>query len=244
MILTERDFSPNSIPDGPSQYYTGRASGGAYFTWQKTGGQKTAIYNRRFFAPFIREEDAVLDYGCGGGYLLQALSCRTKTGVDINPAARAEAQALGIEVFSDPAELGDRKFDVIISSHCLEHVASPYEALARLRKLLDKNGKIVLLLPVDDWRNEPWPGPDINFHLYTWTPKLLGNLLVAAGFEPIFIRMVNYVNPPRIDQYLWDLSQCLFGVLGYVFSVVLRRRQIWALGRATDFRSTAMGEIG
>jgi cyclopropane fatty-acyl-phospholipid synthase-like methyltransferase len=89
MILTERDFSPNSIPGGPSEYYAGRASGDAYFTWQKNGGQKAAIYNRKFFSPFIREDHAVLDFGCGGGYMLQALSCRTKTGVDINPAWRA-----------------------------------------------------------------------------------------------------------------------------------------------------------
>ena len=231
MNVTQRHFPVNLSPDCPSQYYAGRTSGEAYFAWQKTGGQKTAIYNRRFFAHFIREGDAVLDFGCGGGYLLQALSCRTKTGVDINPAARAEARRAGIEVFSDPVELGDRKFDVIISSHCLEHLANPYDALARLRKLLDKDGKIVLLLPVDDWRNEPWAGPDVNFHLYAWTPKLLGNLLVAAGFEPVFIKIVNYVNPPRLDQYLWGFSQGLFGVLGYLFSVVLRRRQIWALAR-------------
>jgi len=227
----DRHLPANFSSDGPAQYYAGRASGEEYFAWQKTGGQKTAIYNRRFFAPFIREDDAVLDFGCGGGYLLQALSCRTRTGVDINPAARAHAESLGIEVFSHPAELRDRKFDAIISSHCLEHVPSPYNALAQLRKLLDKNGKIVLLLPLDDWRNEPWTGPDINFHLYTWTPKLLGNLLVAAGLEPIFIRIVKYVNPPRLDQCLWRFSQQLFGVLGYLFSMALRRRQIWALAQ-------------
>jgi SAM-dependent methyltransferase len=231
MSVTKRDFSPNLSPDGPSQYYAGRASGDAYFAWQKAGGQKTAIYNHKFFSPFVREDDAVLDFGCGGGYLLQALSCRTKTGIDINPAARAEARSIGIEVFSDPAELGDRKFDVIISSHCLEHVASPYVALACLRKLLDKDGKIVLLLPVDDWRNEPWAGLDINFHLYTWTPKLLGNLLVAAGFEPIFISIVTRVCPPRFDQHIWAFSERMFEVLSYIFSIALRRRQIWALAK-------------
>jgi SAM-dependent methyltransferase len=231
MSVAKRHPPANLGSDGPTQYYAGHTSGEAYFTWQKTGGQKTASYNSRFFAPFIRENDAVLDFGCGGGYLLQALSCRTRTGVDINPAAREHAQSLGIEVFSHPAELEDRKFDAIISSHCLEHVPSPYEALAQLRKLLDKDGKIVLLLPVNDWRNEPWTGPDINFHLYAWTPKLLGNLLIAAGFEPVFIKILNYANPPSFDQYLWDFSERVFGVLSYFFSIILRRRQIWAVAR-------------
>ena len=217
--------------DGPVARYAGTA-GELYFAWQRTCGLKSAIYNRKFFEPLVGAHDNVLDFGCGGGYMLQALCCGTKVGVDVNPAARAEATKLGIEVFADIAELGDRKFDVIITSHCLEHVTSPYETLTRLRRLLQKDGNIVLLLPVDDWRNEPWAGPDINFHLYTWTPKLLGNLLVAAGFDPIFIRTVTRVSPPRFDQYIWDFSERLFEVLSCICSIALRRRQIWALAKS------------
>lgn len=216
---------------GPAAIYEDRETGEAYFAWQRTGGKKGAVYNRKFFAPFVHEEDSVLDFGCGGGYMLQALSCRNKVGIDVNPAAQAEARKLGIEVLASLSELGNRKFDTIISSHCLEHVASPYETLSSLRNALRHSGKIVLLLPIDDWRTEPWDGPDINAHLYTWTPKLLGNLLKASGFEPTFIRIVNHVWPPRFDEQIWALGETLFAVLAYVFSVLLRRRQLWALAR-------------
>jgi len=205
--------------------------GEAYFAWQRTAGKKGAVYNRKFFAPFVHQEDSVLDFGCGGGYVLQALSCRNKVGIEVNPAARAEACKLGIEVLPSLSELGDRKFDIIISSHCLEHVPSPYETLSSFRHALAANGKIVLLLPIDDWRTEPWEGPDINAHLYTWTPKLLGNLLTACGLEPVFIRVVNHVWPPRFDEQIWAFSETLFEVLAYLSSVLLRRRQLWALAR-------------
>lgn len=203
--------------------------GEAYFAYQKPGGQKCALYNRKFFAPFIHESDAVLDFGCGGGYLLQLLSCRDKAGIDINPAARAEASRQGIEAWASVGELDGRKFDIILSSHCLEHVPNPHETLIALGRLLRPRGKLVLLLPVDDWRNEPWRGPDINGHLYAWTPKLLGNLLKASGFEPAFIRVVNHVVPPRIDRKLWALSKTVFEILAWISAVVLRRRQIWAV---------------
>lgn len=203
--------------------------GEAYFAYQKIGGQKCAVYNRKFFAPFIHASDAVLDFGCGGGYLLQLLSCRTRTGIDINPAARAEANRQSIEAWASLEELGDTRFDTVISSHCLEHVANPYETLRAIRRVLRPSGKLVLLLPLDDWRSEPWRGADINGHLYAWTPKLLGNLLKASGFEPTFIRVVNHVVPPRIDRKLWALSKTVFEISAYVSSVALRRRQIWAL---------------
>jgi SAM-dependent methyltransferase len=216
--------------DGPAVRYAG-AGGDSYFAWQRSCGQKSAIYNRKLFQPLVAENNDVLDFGCGGGYMLRALSCRTKVGVDVNPFARAEAAKLGIEVFADIAELGDRKFDVIITSHCLEHVTSPYETLAGLRRILHEDGKIVLLLPLDDWRSQPWVGPDMNFHLYTWTPKLLGNLLVAAGFDPVSIRIVTRVSPPRFDEYIWAFSERMFEVLSCILSIALRRRQILALAK-------------
>lgn len=227
----------NAILDQAAARYAAPVTGAAYFAWQKPAGTKVAVYNRKFFAPFVQPEDRVLDFGCGGGYLLNALSVRSKTGVEINPAAQAEARGLGIEVAATLAELEEREFDVAISSHSLEHVTNPYGTLVSLRRLLRAGGKLVLLLPVDDWRNErlkgPWNGPDINGHLYAWTPQLLGNLLAASGFHPVFIRVINYVWPPRLDRFFWAVSPAVFEMAAYLSSVVLRRRQIWAVAEAT-----------
>jgi SAM-dependent methyltransferase len=225
----------NATLDRPALRYAAPGTGAAYFAWQKPAGRKAATYNRKFFAPFVQPEDRLLDFGCGGGYLLHTLSARSKTGVEINPAAQAEARGLGIEVAATLAELDGREFDVAISSHSLEHVANPYGALVSLRKLLRAGGKLVLLLPLDDWRNErlrePWNGPDINGHLYAWTPRLLGNLLAASGFRPDFIRVVKHIWPPRFDRLFWTVSPAVFDMAACLSSVLLRRRQIWAAAR-------------
>lgn len=213
----------------PAARYADPLAGGQYFAWQQAAGRNGAIYNLKFFAPFIAETHDVLDFGCGGGYLLSALRCREKAGIDINPAARAEAARRGVPVFASSAELSGRKFDRIVSSHCLEHVHNPFETLCKLRRLLRKDGRLILLLPIDDWRREPWTGPDDNGHLCTWTPRLLGNLLVSAGFTPVSIKVVNYAWPPRLDKFIWAVSRALFDGVAYLTSVALFRRQLWAI---------------
>jgi SAM-dependent methyltransferase len=213
----------------PASRYADPATGGKYFSWQQAAGRKGAIYNLKLFAPYIHEDHDVLDFGCGGGYILEALHCREKVGVEINPVAQIEAMKMGIQTCSTLADLTGRTFDRIISSHCLEHVANPYESLCQMRGLLRQNGRLILLLPVDDWRNEPWVGTDDNGHLYGWTPRLLGNLLTSAGFRPLLVKVVNYNCPPRVDAILWALSRTLFTAIAYTTAVLLRRRQIWAL---------------
>lgn len=225
----------NLALDHAAARYAAPDTGSAYFAWQKSAGEKGALYNRRFFAPFVEPEHRVLDFGCGGGYLLRALPCRSKTGIEINPAAQAEARALGVEAASTVAELDGREFDVAISSHALEHVANPYDVLVSLKKLLRAGGRLVLLLPLDDWRNEwvkgAWNGPDMNGHPYAWTPRLLGNLLAACGFEPAFIRVVNQVWPARFDRLFWSLGPAVFEAASSLSSVLLRRRQLWAVAQ-------------
>lgn len=220
---------PNKLLAHPTAHYADPLTGQRYFTWQQPAGMKGAVYNRKFFAPLILEDNDVLEFGCGGGYLLAALRCREKVGIEINPFARAEAAKNGIQTFSSLAGLPEEAFDRIISSHCLEHVANPFESLCVMRRLLRKDGRLILLLPIDDWRSEPWSGPDVNAHLYTWTPRLLGNLLMASGFNPVSIKVVNYTWPPRFDKSIWALSHSLFEGLAFMISIVLRRRQIWAI---------------
>ena len=215
----------------PAARYADPSAGQSYFSWQQSAGRKGAVYNLKFFAPYISESDSVLEFGSGGGYLLAALHCREKVGVEINPVARGEAAKNGIETYSAPMELCGRAFDRVISSHCLEHVANPYESLCQVRDLLRKDGRLVLLLPLDDWRSQPWVGPDNDAHLYTWTPRLLGNLLVAAGFDPIMIKTIHRCWPPRFDEEIWAFSRAVFEALGYLSAVVLRRRQLWTIAR-------------
>lgn len=103
-----------------------------------------------FWFSHIHPEDSVLDFGCGGGYLLSLLSASYKLGVEINPAARYAAQKLGLDVFPALDEVNDYSFSRVISSHALEHIPSPLVALKQLCMKIAQGGKLLLLLPMDD----------------------------------------------------------------------------------------------
>ena len=46
-----------------------------------------------------RPHAAVLDFGCGGGYLLHNLTCAEKAGIEVNPAAIEDARAKGLTIY-------------------------------------------------------------------------------------------------------------------------------------------------
>jgi SAM-dependent methyltransferase len=221
-----------SISESPNALYTGEA-GKAYYEWQAKSGLDDARYNRHFFSSWVDADDDVLDFGCGGGFVLETLQARRKVGVEINPAGRAQISRFGIENY-ESVEGVPGLFDRIISSHALEHVASPHESLTRLRlKLRDEDSRLILLLPLDDWRT-PWnreyrPG-DSNMHLYAWTPLMLGNLLHVSGFEVCDVRVVTHAWPKNPGKW-WDLSPRLFHLMASWTSWKTGRRQLFAVAR-------------
>jgi SAM-dependent methyltransferase len=119
--------------------------------------------------------------------------------------------------------------DVVISNHALEHTLAPLAELRELRRILKPGGRLVLWLPVDDWRSQRRPGEDVNHHLYTWTPLLLRNLLDEAGFEVRECRVVTHAWP-RFHEFLFSrLPRPAFDVLARLWAVLRRRRQVMAL---------------
>jgi SAM-dependent methyltransferase len=181
-----------------------------YFKWQQSIGVLTGSANRFMYQPFVGKDDVVLDFGCGGGYLLAQLECRRRLGVEINPSARASAKAQGIDVVEDIRDLVGLPADVIISSHALEHTFQPCEILRSLHAALRSGGRLVLVTPFE--RNSPWRPDDINKHLYTWSPMNLGNLVTAAGFRVETSEIIYHRFPPKADAW-----RKLFGATGFHF---------------------------
>ncbi len=219
-------------PSSALGHYLGD-EGEAYFEWQDQLGKWAGIWNARFFQPLIRPTDKILDFGCGAGHLLAVLQAGNKVGVEINPAARRAAIHHGLNVVARVADLGSERFNVVLSSHTLEHVPSPLDTLVALQEHVLPEGRILLLLPLDDWRSaeqRKFHSDDISRHLYCWTPQSLGNLLRAAGLEPLATEVVTRAFPP-LGPGLWRAGRPLFEVAGVVTAFLMRRRQLFASAR-------------
>lgn len=202
--------------------------GERYLRYQRGIGALGAQLNRWKFEPHVGPGDAVVDFGCGTGGLLAALAAGSKVGVEVGDAARAEARALGLEVVATAAELPSASADVIVSNHALEHTLSPLDELRELCRILRPSGRLVLWLPLDDWRAQRRPRADPNHHLYTWTPQLLANLLDEAGFAVAEAAVVAHAWPPATAR-LARLPRPAFDLLARSWAVLRRRRQLMAV---------------
>jgi hypothetical protein len=59
---------------------------------------------------------------------------------------------------------------------------NPAENLRYLRSLLKPKGWLCLILPQEPVYLVSDYAPDVNDHLYSWTPRTLANLLTRTGF--------------------------------------------------------------
>jgi len=193
-----------------------------YFEWQMSIGQYYAWLDLIKFIDYITIDSVVLDFGCGGGFLLKNVECAERIGVEINPSAMEIAEKNGIEVYSSLEEVPNGYVDVVISNHALEHTLHPLVELKSLRRKLKPGGKIIFVVPCESLAFAYSPD-DINHHLYSWSPMCLGNLFTEAGFS--VIESKPYV-PRYVQRYVpkWPPKYRLLAQLGgrRLFNLVCR----------------------
>ena len=187
-----------------------------YFNWQKSIGEFGGWANKTKFATHISKDHVVMDFGCGGGYLLKNFECKKKLGVEINPAAAETARKNGLEVYNQVVEVADNFVDVIISNNALEHTHHPLDELKNLYQKLKTGGKIVFVVPCENISSKYKPD-DINQHLYSWSPMNIGNLFTLAGFKVIESSPYIHKWPPfyilfaRLGRKIFDFVCKIYG---------------------------------
>jgi len=210
-----------------------------YFDFQQGIAQFGGWANRTKFADRLAPTDTVLDFGCSSGHLLAQLSCARRIGVEVNPAAIAEAKDRLDAVYTDVAEVPAESVDKIISNHALEHVAHPLTELQKLYRVLKPGGTIILVVPCETVACSYVPD-DINAHLYSWSPSNLGNLLTKAGFKVESATPYAHKWPPH--SYL-RYARFGRGVFDLVCKAYARWDRSWTQVRAVAVKPLAH-EIG
>ena len=182
-----------------------------YWEYQKGIGEKvhhTNYVNSKFISK-IKSSDIVLDFGCGGGYILNSIDCKKKIGIEINPSAQIKAKEFNIEIFESFNSLKEETIDVIISNSALEHIINPIEILIESNRVLKKKGKLMISVPHEDL-SYGYVKDDINQHFYTWSPMSIGNLIQKAGFKIEEVKTTKIIQPPLASKVFK-----LFGLKGY-----------------------------
>ena len=211
---------------GTSTHYSGD-SGDQYFEWQDAYGEVNGEITARTFRSFVQPNDVILDFGCGGGHLLNSLRVKKKVGVEINPVALFSASKFCDEAYPTIEEVASNSIDKVISNHALEHVPYPINALREIHRVLKPGGILILCVPIDDWRNQQtYDTQDINHHLNTWTPQLIGNTLTESGFSSssIKIKILTHAWIKNYSRYF--KFQRVFNLACWFYAIRKKRRQL------------------
>lgn len=136
----------------------------------------------------IDQNSAVLDVGSGAGatlLLLCRFGFRDLTGVD--PFLDADiTYANGVRVLKAETRALERRFDLILANHSVEHVAAPRAMLAEIKRLLKSDQFAVVRVPVvaRAWEiyRANWVQLDPPRHLFLFTAETFAALAAEAGF--------------------------------------------------------------
>lgn len=159
-----------------------------YFEWQKQIGFVGGILNKfKFEGDINRKDGIIMDFGCGGGYLLNNFEAKEKIGFEVNKICWEQCEKFGIKMYDNFDNISDNYIDYIISNHAFEHVSDPYYNFKQLYKKLKSDGKLIIVIPCEQPNEDAfrYKEDDNNQHLYTWCPQTFGNLAKLAGFKII-----------------------------------------------------------
>jgi SAM-dependent methyltransferase len=221
---------------GSSLHYSGN-SGVEYLAWQDSLGVINGVINARKFKSFDLSQCVVLDFGSGTGNLLNSIDARVKIAVEINEYAHPLLIKRGISAHTSIEEIPSDSIDVVISNHALEHVPYPIEAMREIRRTIKPGGTFLLVVPIDDWRTQrTFQKNDINNHLNTWTPLLLGNALQEAGFS-VNQRDISILSQAWFPGYKKFYRAPGFNMLCKGYAIIRKRRQLFA--KLTNIKTLA-----
>ncbi len=124
----------------------------------------------------------LLDVGGGDGKLLapfQHAGCKCHL-VDYNLQPRPGITRLGNTVNEIP---DGQRFDLLLCSHVLEHVAAPVPFLAEFLRVLRPSGLVYVEVPLEVWKRIAILVREPVTHVNFFTPATITTALRRAGFE-------------------------------------------------------------
>jgi 2-polyprenyl-6-hydroxyphenyl methylase/3-demethylubiquinone-9 3-methyltransferase len=142
--LTHEKLGPAQFADALSQYDTGR---------------RLKVLIDEFLPGDTLAGKEVLEVGTGLGFFAEALQRRGArvTAIDIGETllsevrARVGCECLKVDALGVAEHFGPARFDVVLSSECIEHTPDPLEALRQMAYVLKPGGYLSVSTPNLVW---------------------------------------------------------------------------------------------
>ncbi|HYG37025.1 MAG TPA: class I SAM-dependent methyltransferase [Cytophagales bacterium] len=175
---------------------------------------RARIALKKFFKD-IPKDTKLLDYGVGMGQNIYYMT--NATGYDISQYGLDFCRSKGINVTNDLDALPNEGYDVVFSSHVLEHHPNPKEMVENMRSKLKTGKRLFLVIPYERHGKSDFK-LDLNQHLYMWNFRNINNLLLTSGFE---INENKYLRGAGYEKLLF-LAKINFGLYRFCTNLVSR----------------------
>lgn len=163
----------------------------------------------------IPEGATFLDVGCGAGYAMQKASSDLNcdcSGIDPEPGAHGVGRYVKemvadekiIQGFAESIPFEDQKFDIVFSSHVLEHVNNEEKSLQEMGRVLKDDGTLIIGMPTATMAIISFIS-QLGFLTHIRIYEFLRNLFTKNSFT-YFKRIFVYVSHsyPRANTIFYD----------------------------------------
>lgn len=179
----------------------------------------------RNVAKYLKENDKVLDIGCGNGRFLMYLNKIGNFnlyGTELSGgSAERTSQIKEINLKIGMLEKSDfepHTFSAITLFHVFEHLTEPKEILEIISNIIKPNGVLIMSFPNIDslqskWFKGKWLHLDPPRHLFFFAPRDFEKLLNSYGFELIGRKFMSFEQNP-------------YGMVQSILNKMLKKREV------------------
>jgi len=153
----------------------------------------------KFLKKFVTKKSRILEVGSGHGFFLEEMRKKgyNISGIEISKEKKqilkkvTTAKVHNVNLLDETLDI--EKVDVIVLFHVLEHIDDPIKLLKNLKKLLKKDGTLIVEVPNnDDFHLQHNPAYEKWYrqlaHISYFNPKTLKQSLQTAKFKNIKIQ--------------------------------------------------------
>ena len=200
--------------------------------------QNLYYQNSRKYFEYMREilnivqlyktKGEVLDIGCGVGFLVELATKMgyNAQGIDPSMAARFAREERGLNIIQGnlfEAKFPDKRFDIIVMNHVLEHISEPVPLLREVNRILKNDGIFITCQPnirslMFFIQKANWYPLQPQEHLWQFTPKSVALLLEKGNFTVVKSIITSVDHRPYI------------GLKGIIKKIILGMAQAINLG--------------
>ena len=179
----------------------------------------------RKLAKYLKENDAVLDIGCGNGRFLMYLNKIGNyklfgTELPGNSAERtSKIKEINLKIgMLEHSDFEPETFSAITLFHVFEHLTEPKTILEIISKIIKPKGILIMSFPNIDslqakWFKGKWLHLDPPRHLFFFAPNDFEKLLNCYGFELVGKQFMSFEQNP-------------YGMVQSILNKIVTRREV------------------